>query len=236
MINTYLALAGVSIIPILITLLFPKDRAFFDKNGVKGFGLGVYLMLVILLLREAIEHGGFAVGGGWFLGGLAFSVLIGFTLKEFHHHHSEEDKAHSHNKSSTLRVLISDFFHNIVDGIAIIAGFGINIGAGITSFLGILGHQIVQQGGQQVLLVESKIKPGKAILISFIVSLSIFLGFIFAGNEALEITFMALSAGIVAWKVGTDMIHASWNKKMILGFMMGALILALILVLIPHEH
>ncbi len=236
MINTYLALAGVSIIPILITLLFPKDRAFFDKNGVKGFGLGVYLMLVILLLREAIEHGGFATGGGWFLGGLAFSVLIGFTLKEFHHHHSEEDKAHSHNKSSTLRVLISDFFHNIVDGIAIIAGFGINIGAGITSFLGILGHQIVQQGGQQVLLVESKIKPGKAILISFIVSLSIFLGFIFAGNEALEITFMALSAGIVAWKVGTDMIHASWNKKMILGFMMGALILALILVLIPHEH
>lgn len=236
MINTYLALAGVSIIPILITLLFPKDRAFFDKNGVKGFGLGVYLMLVILLLREAIEHGGFATGGGWFLGGLAFSVLIGFTLKEFHHHHSEEDKAHSHNKSSTLRVLISDFFHNIVDGIAIIAGFGINIGAGITSFLGILGHQIVQQGGQQVLLVESKVKPGKAILISFIVSLSIFLGFIFAGNEALEITFMALSAGIVAWKVGTDMIHASWNKKMILGFMMGALILALILVLIPHEH
>jgi zinc transporter ZupT len=232
----YLSLAGVSIIPILITLMFPKNRIFFDKNGVKGFGLGVYLMLVILLLREAIEHGGLATGGGWFFGGLAFSVLIGFTFKEFHHHHNEDEKAHSHNKSSTWRVLISDFFHNIVDGIAIIAGFSINIGAGITSFLGILGHQIVQQGGQQVLLVESKVKPNKAILISFIVSLSIFLGFIFAGNEAIEVIFMALSSGIVAWKVGTDMIHANWNKKMILGFMVGALILALILVMIPHEH
>lgn len=236
MTNTYLALIGVSIIPILIILLFPKDRSFFDKNGVKGFGLGVYLMLVILLLQEAIVYSGFIYGGGWFIGGLAFSVLIGFTLKEFHHHHTEEERGHSHNRSSTWRVLISDFFHNIVDGIAIIAGFGINIGAGITSFFGILGHQIVQQSGQQVLLVESKVKPSKAILISFIVSLSIFLGFFFDGNEVLEVTFMALSAGIVAWKVGTDMIHANWNKKMILGFMSGALILALILVLIPHEH
>jgi zinc transporter ZupT len=233
---TYLAIAGVSIIPIIITLLFPKDKAFFNKNGVKGFGLGVYLMLVILLLREAIENGGFVTGVGWFVGGLAFSVLIGITFKEFHHHHSEEEKNHSHNKSSTWRVLISDFFHNIVDGITIVAGFGINIGAGITSFLGILGHQIVQQGGQQVLLVESNIKPNKAIFVSFLVSLSMFLAFAFQGNETIEIIFMALSSGIVAWKVGTDMIHASWNKKMILGFMLGALILALILVLIPHEH
>ena len=233
---TYLSLAGVSIIPILIALILPKNRAFFDRNGVKGFGLGVYLMLVILLLKEAIEHGGFVTGGGWFVAGLVFSVLIGVTLKEFHHHHSEEEKEHSHNKSSTWRVLISDFFHNIVDGIAIIAGFGINIGAGVTAFLGILGHQTIQQAGQQVLLVESKVKPGKAIFISFVVSLSIFLGFIFTGNEALEVVLMALSSGIVAWKVGTDMMHTNWNKKMILGFMVGALILALILVLIPHEH
>jgi len=236
MTNTYLALAGVSIIPILITLMFPKNRSFFDRNAVKGFGLGVYLMLVVLLLRESIEQGGFATTGGWFIGGLAFSILIGLTFKEFHHHHSEEEKGHSHNKSSIWRLLISDFFHNIVDGIAIIAGFSINVGAGITSFLGILGHQIIQQGGQQVLLVENNIKPKRAILISFIVSLSMFLGFYFQGNKSIEVVFMSLASGIVAWKVGTDMMHAKWNKKMILGFMIGALILALILALIPHEH
>jgi zinc transporter ZupT len=232
----YLCLVGVSIIPIIITLLFPKNKDFFQKNMVKGFGLGVYLMLVVLLLREAIEHSGFVKGGLLFAGGLAISVLIGVAFKEFHHHHNHEERAHSHNKSSIWRVLVSDFFHNIVDGIAIIAGFAVNIGAGITSFLGILGHQTIQQAGQQVLLVESKIKPKKAIFISFLISLSIFLSFLFKDNETLEIIFTALSAGIVSWKVAVDMMHAKWNKKMIVGFMIGAILLALILVLIPHEH
>lgn len=236
MMSIYLSLAGVSIIPIITTLLFPKNKDFFQKHIVKGFGLGVYLMLVVLLLREAIEHSGFVNGGLLFVGGLFISLLIGVAFKEFHHHHNDEEKAHSHNKSSIWRVLISDFFHNIVDGIAIIAGFAVNVGAGITSFLGILGHQTIQQAGQQVLLVENNIKPKKAIFISFLISLSIFLSFLFKDNETLEIMFTALSAGIVAWKVAVDMMHAKWNKKMIVGFMIGAIILALILVLIPHDH
>ncbi len=232
----YIALAGVSIIPILITLLFPKNKDFFERNIVRGFGLGVYLMLVVLLLREAIEESSFLNGSIWFIVGLCISLCIGLTFKEFHHHHNEEEKSHSHNKSSIWRVLVSDFFHNIVDGIAIIAGFGISFGAGITSFLGILGHQTIQQAGQQVLLVENKINPRKAIGISLLVSLSIFLSFIFKDNQVIEVIFIAVSAGIVSWKVAVDMMHAKWNKKMIIGFMVGALLLALILVLIPHEH
>ncbi len=232
----YLCLAGVSIIPIIATLLFPRNKDFFQKNGVKGFGLGVYLMLVVLLLREAIEHSGFVNGSLLFGVGLVISLVIGVACKEFHHHHTDEEKSHSHNKGSIWRLLISDFFHNIVDGIAIIAGFGINIGAGITSFLGILGHQTIQQAGQQVLLVENKIKPKNALIISFFISLSIFLGFLFKDNKTLEVIFISLSAGIVAWKVAVDMMHAKWNKKMIVGFMIGAILLALILVLIPHEH
>lgn len=232
----YFALSGISIIPILVALTFPNNKAFFERHIVRGFGLGVYLMLVVLLLREAIEQSGFVNGGLLFMGGLVISLLIGVAFKEFHHHHTDEERAHSHNRSSIWRVLISDFFHNIVDGIAIIAGFAINVGAGITSFLGILGHQTIQQAGQQVLLVENNIKPKKAILVSFLISLSIFLSFAFHNNQILEVIFTSLSAGIIAWKVAVDMMHEKWNKKMIVGFMIGAILLALILVLIPHEH
>jgi len=233
---TYIALSGISIIPTLLIMLFPQNRAFFDKSMVKGFGLGVYLMLVVLLLRESIENSSVLYTSGWFISGLMFSLFIGLVFKEFHHHHTEEDKAHSHNTSSTWRLLISDFFHNIVDGIAVIASFSINMVAGITTFAGVLGHQIIQQGGQQILLIENKIKPKNALGISFIVSLSIFLGFLFQNNTTIEVILMALSGGIVAWKVATDMIHTNWSKKMILGFMFGALMLALILVLVPHGH
>lgn len=232
----YLALAGVSVIPILITLLFPKKKEFFDKPSVRGFGLGVYLMLVVLLFSEAVEESSLLNAGVWFLVGLFISLMIGIVLKEFHHHHTEEEKVHSHNKSSTWRILISDFFHNIVDGIAMIAGFALNPGAGITAFVGILGHQIIQQGGQQILLVENDIKPKKAILISFFISLSIFLGFVFKENKFLEVIFIALSAGIVVWKVAVDMIHSKWNKQMIIGFIIGSMALALILVSVPHTH
>lgn len=230
------ALAGVAIIPILITILFPQNRSFFEKDSTKGFGLGVYLMLVIMLLRESFEHAGVLTGGMWFIAGLFISLLIGITFKEFHHHHTKEEAVHSHTKSSTWRILISDFFHNIVDGIAIIAGFFVTPTVGVTSFLGILGHQTIQQAGQQILLVESGIKTTKAIMISFLISLSIFLGYIFQNFEPLEVIFMSVSAGIVAWKVIADMSGAKWSKKMVFGFAIGAFILALILVLVPHEH
>lgn len=236
MTTTLLALSGVSIIPILITLMFPKNRAFFERSSVRGFGLGVYLILVVILLREAIEQSGVLTGSGWFFAGLVISLLIGVVFKEFHHHHNSEEKVHSHNKSSMWRILISDFFHNIVDGIAIIAGFVINPSVGLASFLGILGHQTIQQAGQQILLVESGTKTNKAIFISFLVSLSIFLGFVFQHNESLEVIFMALSAGIVAWKLIADISHAKRNKNMVFGFAFGAFILALILVVVPHVH
>ncbi len=232
----FFALAGVSIIPILVTIFLPKEKSFFEKSTVRGFGLGVYLMLVVVLLKEAVSEGGIVTSSIWFAGGFLLSLLIGLVLKEFHHHHTEEERLHSHNVTSTYRILISDFFHNIVDGIAIITGFILSPAIGMTSFLGVLGHQIIQQTGQQILLVESGTTPKKAIVISFIISLSIFLGFFLTDNESLEIIFIALSAGIVVWKVAKDLIHEKWNKKTIIGFMFGALILAITLLAVPHTH
>jgi len=230
-----LALAGVAIIPIIVVVFLPRDRSFFEKSLVRGFGLGVYLMLVILLFYEAVEEKGAATAFGWLLGGLAVSLVIGFLFKEFHHHHSEEEKQETHSRASTWRVLVSDFAHNIVDGIAIIAGFSLGPAVGAVAFLGVLGHQIVQQVGQQILLVESGVAPKRAIFISLLIALSIFLGFLVQDIE-IEAVLLALSAGIVAWKVWTDLIHLKWDKKTAAGFLAGALILAAILLSIPHEH
>jgi zinc transporter ZupT len=229
-----LALLGVTLIPIIIVTLLPKNRSFFEKSIVKGFGLGVYLMLVVVLLYEAVEIAGVAAGFTWLLAGLFLSFLIGVLFKEFHHHHSEEEKKLSHNKAGTWRILVSDFFHNIVDGLAIVAGFAISPTVGFIAFLGVLGHQIVQQVGQQILLVESGMKPLRAIVVSLLIAMSIFLGFFL--QESLESIILAFSAGIVAWKVWVDITHMKWDKKVATGFIVGALLLASILLVVPHSH
>ncbi len=236
MTHIILYLLAAALLPMALVLLLPRNREFFQKSAVRGFGLGVYASLVILLLKEAFEHSGVLVGSLWAIGGLIISILIGVYFKEFHHHHESAEGKHHHSKASTWRILLSDFLHNIVDGIAIISGFGFSIGVGLTSLAGIIGHQMVQQGGQQVLLVDSGIKPKRALLISFFVSLSVLLALFLKNGEALESIFIALSAGIISWKVGTDIRHTKWTQNTIWGFVAGAILLSAILILIPHEH
>jgi len=230
-----LSLLGVSLLPIAIVFFLPRENTFFNRAEVRGFGLGVYFMLVVVLLMESVEGLGSAMSLGWFALGLTLSILIGVILKEFHHHHLKEAGDKAHNKASTFRVLISDFFHNIVDGVAIIAGFAISPVVGGISFLGILAHQILQQIGQHILLVEGGVKVSKAIFISFLVSLSILFGF-FLEEGVLEAILLAISAGIVSWKVWVDLVHTKWEKKSITGFLVGGLIFAIILLAIPHSH
>lgn len=233
--NVYLALILVGLIPGLFVLLIPRKKIFFEKLAVKGFGLGVYTALIFVLLRESFEHGGFQVG---FLGiciGLFISLAIGYSFKEFHHHH-EEGEHHIHSKTSAVKILVSDFFHNIVDGIAIISGFAINTTIGLASLIGVLGHQIIQQSGQQILLTTEGVKPKKAILISFVISLSVFFALFIKDSISLESILMALSAGVILFKILIDIKETKWVKSSLIGFIIGFSILIVSLFLIPHTH
>lgn len=223
-----LFLAGV--LPALLVFFLPKNPSFFQKDWVKGFAIGVYLALIVLLIRESLADSGLQGTITWYGAGLLGSFFIGLFVKEFHHHHSESESKHIHNKTSTIRIFISDIFHNMVDGIAVSAG-------GFVAMFGILGHQTIQQFGQQVLLVESGVKPIRALYISIIISLSIFTTLFIGGfGEVVEPILIAVSAGIVSWKVFQDLSHAKYTKKYILGFLLGAFLLTMSLVLVPHTH
>lgn len=233
--QSILFLVGASILPILVVFFLPRNKSFFEREEVKGFGLGVYLMLVVVLLMESVEGLGVSKGIMWFAFGLLISLVIGLFFKEFHHHHLPEEGEKIHNHTSTIRILVSDFFHNMVDGVAIVTGFMISPVVGGLSFLGILAHQVLQQIGQHILLIESGIKVSKAILISFLISLSIFLGF-FIEEGIIAAMLLSISAGIVAWKVWVDLLDTKWGQKTITGFITGALLFAIILIAIPHAH
>lgn len=233
--NIIIALILVSFLPIVFMLLLPKNNEFFKKPIVKGFGLGVYAALIFVLLQESFEHGGITLGAGGLLLGLLVSFFIGYYFQEFHHHH-EDNVIHVHTKISAAKILVSDFFHNIVDGIAIVSGFAINNSVGIASLVGVLGHQIIQQSGQQMLLVSEGVKPKKAIFVAFLISLSVFLGLLVSHGETIESVLMSLSAGIILFKIITDIKEANWSKKSFAGFVLGFSILLISLFLVPHTH
>lgn len=233
--QVFLALFLIGVVPVFFILLLPKDKEFFNKKIIKGIGLGVYTALIFVLLNESFENGSKIISlGGVFLG-LLVSFFIGLYFKEFHHHH-EDSGHHIHTKISATKILVSDFFHNIVDGIAIVSGFALNNAIGFTALVGVMGHQIIQQTGQQILLAGEGIKPKKAIFISFLISLSVFLGLLVSKQESFESMLMALSAGIILFKIITDIKETTWSKKFIIGFIVGFFVLLVLLFLIPHGH
>ncbi len=230
---TLLIVAGL---PIALLYFLPKRVEFFKIPMVKGFGLGVYAALIFVLIKESLEIAGAGMTLAGLLVGFIVSVLISYYFKEFHHHHDSESAHHSHSKVSAVKILVSDFMHNIVDGIAIVSGFVISPVAGFTSAIGVLGHQFIQQSGQQVLLTGSGVPPKKALLVSFFVSLSVFVSLVINESEIFESILMTVSAGIIAFKVLTDIKENKWNKKSSLGFIIGFVLLLGSLLIIPHTH
>jgi len=224
----------VGVVPAGIILLFPKNKGFFHNTLVKGFGLGVYAALIIVLLKETFEHSTPVIGITGLLVGFLISFLIGLYYKEFHHHH-EPGMHHTHGKGSATKILVSDFLHNIVDGIAIISGFAAgSLGGGI-ALIGVLGHQIIQQSGQQILLVEEGVKPKRALLISFLVSMSVFIALFLKGGHTLEAIIMAASAGIILFTVWKDVQETTWTKNSFIGFIIGFVLLFAELIIFPHQ-
>lgn len=236
----YLSLFLVAVIPSLFIFLLPKNKSFFERNLIKGIGLGVYTALLFILFQESFENSPTVIAFSGLLLGLVVSLLIGYYFKEFHHHHEahdENDKHHHvHSKISATKILVSDFFHNIVDGIAIVSGFNINSTVGFTAVLGVLGHQIIQQSGQQALLVQDGIKPQKAIWISFFISFSVFIALIIKNGESIEGILMSISAGIILFKIFADIKETKWGKENSFGFIIGFVTLFLLLIVIPHGH
>jgi zinc and cadmium transporter len=102
------------------------------------------------------------------LGGLfAFFALERFAL--WRHAHGEEEvhsPAYSHGLpthfSAATLVLLGDAFHNFVDGFLIAAAFLVNPVLGVTTTVAIVAHEIPQELGDFVLLLQAGFSRNRA--------------------------------------------------------------------------
>ena len=156
--------------------------ALLSKMVERMVSLSVGIMLSTSLLHslpEAFEsdadaHSLFAT----LLGGLlAFFLLEKSAILRHSHHHEGDGHAHEHGHdvneagASGWMILVGDGLHNFTDGILIAAAFLANPSLGIVTGLAIVAHEIPQEIGDFIVLLNAGFSRTRAYIYNLISSL-----------------------------------------------------------------
>jgi zinc and cadmium transporter len=192
---------GFTIDPILISILLATGLAgvvsitaaavfsftLLAKVVERMVSLSVGIMLSTSLLHalpEAFEskadtHALFAT----LLGGLfAFFLLEKVALLRHSHHHEGDGHHHAHGHDAMQAgragwmILIGDGMHNFTDGILIAAAFLANPQLGIVTGVAIIAHEIPQEIGDFIVLLNAGFSRVRAYIFNLLCSLLAVLG------------------------------------------------------------
>ena len=125
-------------------------------------------------------------------------ILIFFILEKlvlWRHCHLEDCEAHdpSHGSIATstnlhehdhgrsgMMVIVGDTFHNFVDGILIAAAFMVDVQLGIVTSIAIIAHEIPQEAGDFIILLNSGYTRRMAFLMNLLSSFATVVGGVLA--------------------------------------------------------
>jgi len=156
-------------------------------RNMVSLSAGVLLATALLnLLPEAFEskadtHQLFMT----LLGGLMFFFLLEKAELYRHNHHHEGDDPHHHHHHGFdaeqagrggWSVLVGDSIHNFCDGIIIAAAFLADTHLGVVTALAIIAHEIPQEVGDYIVLLNAGFSRAKALLYNAISGLSAVVG------------------------------------------------------------
>ncbi len=157
------------------------------KLAPKLISLSAGLLLgaaIIHLLPEAFETGGNIQALSWTL----LAGLVGFFLLEkveilrHNHHHEHDGHEHHHGhdhheaRSGGMLILVGDAVHNFADGVLIAAAFLTDPKLGWLTAAAIAAHEIPQEIGDFIVLLNAGYTRKRALLFNGLVSLSAVLG------------------------------------------------------------
>ena len=156
--------------------------ALLSKAVERMVSLSVGIMLATSLLHalpDAFESGADARSlFATLLGGLlAFFVLEKLAILRHSHHHEGDGHhhAHGHDKheagKSGWMILLGDAMHNFTDGILIAAAFLANPELGIVTALAIVAHEIPQEIGDFIVLLNAGFSRLRAYVFNLLCSL-----------------------------------------------------------------
>jgi zinc and cadmium transporter len=173
-----------------------------------SFAIGALLGAAFLeVIPHAFEHGEPHTVAMSILGG----ILVFFVLEKlllWRHSHDEHEVAlapggvhghgHDHGRSGAL-IVVGDTIHNFLDGILIAAAFLQSTQLGIVTALAIVAHEIPQEVGDFLILLNSGYSKAKAFLLNLLSSCATLVGGVL-GYHALQVIegWTPMLLGIVA--------------------------------------
>jgi zinc and cadmium transporter len=152
------------------------------KTILLAYAVGTLLGATFIgLLPEAMhELRPRQVGLVMLLGLMGFFLLEKFLRLPHAHGHAGEEEEHEgrHHRPQPAgtMILIGDAFHNFVDGVVIAVAFSSSFQLGLLTSLAVIAHEVPQELGDFVILIESGWQRWTAYWANFISSLATFAG------------------------------------------------------------
>ena len=117
---------------------------------------------------------------------------------------------HDHGRSGMM-IIIGDTFHNFVDGILIAAAFMVDVQLGIITSIAIIAHEIPQEAGDFVILLNSGYKRSTAFLLNLLSSLATLVGgvlayFLLHNMDFLILPLLSLASASMIYVAMSDLI------------------------------
>jgi len=218
---------------------------------------GVLLGTALLdVLPEAFEsHASPQALFATLLGGLLFFFLLEKAELYRHSHHHEGDEHHHHHGFDHEQagrggwsVIMGDSIHNFCDGIIIAAAFLADTRLGVVTSLAIVAHEIPQEVGDYIVLLNAGFSRGKALYYNALSGLAAVAGgvigyFVVGPWEALFPYLLVVASSSFIYVAVADLIPQLQQHRLTLretavqlGWLAGGLLIVVVAVSQLHPH
>lgn len=100
-------------------------------------------------------------------------ILIFFSIEKIlhWHHHGTDNELHTGTAPVGRLILLSDGFHNFIDGVIIGASYLVSVEVGIATTIAVIAHEIPQEIGDFGVLLYAGYTKMRALLLNFVSAL-----------------------------------------------------------------
>ncbi len=186
--------------------------------------------------------------------GLLFFFLLEKAELYRHSHHHEGDEHHHHHGFDHEQagrggwtVILGDSIHNFCDGIIIAAAFLADTRLGVVTSLAIIAHEIPQEVGDYIVLLNAGFSRGRALFYNALSGLAAVLGgvigyFVVGPWESLFPYLLVVASSSFIYVAVADLIPQLQHRLTLretvaqLAWLSGGLLIVVIAVSQLHEH